>query len=134
MKRPTLGKSCKYQPEMVCFYTSTCKFPSAIECLKQNLFLAQRELEVAKSKQNVRNTKQSLKWRDQSFYYKKRCRMMEDFIKAQGLVLPTYTHQDKEVTLNVDSVGKGTTQPRFQDGMPSPLPSNSNVEGQSNLQ
>lgn len=104
-----LAQSCKYCPSMVCFSVTTCQFPSSEECLRQALFLAQRELAGMKEKANQKHTRMSIKWRDSSFYFKKKAKRLEKFIKANGLKVPTGGEDD-----GLDSANQENTS--IQDG------------------
>ena len=83
------SRSCKYDPGMVCFYTTACTYPSLIACLQQNLYLAQKEISLLKEKRNQRHSKASLKWRNNSFYYKKKLRYLEAWMKEKKIEIPT---------------------------------------------
>lgn len=91
MKNNEENRSCGYDAGMVCFYNRECRFTSLVDCLRQNLFLAQKELELLRKKRNERHTKTSIKWRDTSFYYKKRAKALETWIVKNGLVVPHST-------------------------------------------
>lgn len=82
------NRSCKYEGGMVCFYTSECTFPSLVVCLQQNLYLAQKEIFLLKEKRNLRHSKVSIKWRNNSFYYKKKLKFLEAWIKEKGMKPP----------------------------------------------
>jgi hypothetical protein len=86
----------------VCFSIEGCKFPNVEECLRQALFLAQREIAGLKERANLKHTRISLKWRDSSFYYKKRAKQLEEFITKKGLEVPL-TMKEKVQDEGLDS-------------------------------
>lgn len=104
-----LAQSCKYEPSMVCFSGNECKFENQVECLKQALFLCQRELAGLKEKANQKHSRMSLKWRDSAFYFKKRSKALETYIKASGLEVPlTYEKEGEDDRMADNSKENGT--------------------------
>lgn len=83
------NRSCRYDAGMVCFHVGDCAFPSLATCLQQNLYLAQKEIALLKERRGLKHNKASLKWRDMSFYYKKKAKALEAWIKEQGHTVPT---------------------------------------------
>lgn len=104
-----LAQSCKHEPSMVCFSVDGCEFESMGECLKQALFLSQRELAGLKEKVNLKHSRMSLKWRDSCFYYKKRARQLEKFILEKGLTVPLTVKEKEGVDGRVDSDSEANT-------------------------
>ena len=89
METNPAGKcSCKYEAGMLCFYTKKCTFPSLVVCLQQNLYLAQKEITLLRERRNLRHSKASLKWRNTSFYYKKKLKYLEAWLKEHGVQYP----------------------------------------------
>ena len=82
------NRSCRYNAGMVCFYNKECTYPSLTDCLQQNLYLAQKEISLLKEKRNQRHSKVSIKWRNNSFYYKKKLKYLEAWIKDKGIEVP----------------------------------------------
>jgi len=102
----------------VCFSTEDCAFKSSEECLKQALFLAQREIIGLKEKANMKHTRTSIKWRDSSFYYKKRVKQLLEIIKENGLESPqTYVIPE----------GEPLKEGGLNDGLDNPSKANSNI-------
>lgn len=102
------NRSCRYEAGMVCFYNATCDFPSLVSCLQQNLYLAQKEISLLKEKRNLKHDKVSLKWRNNAFYFKKKNRYLEDWIKGKGMEVPTTEEIfPKDPPINLES--KNTT-------------------------
>lgn len=47
-----------------------------------------REIEQLKMVRNIKHNRASLRWRDQAFYYKKKAKALEQWIKDKGFTLP----------------------------------------------
>ena len=69
-----------YDSAYKCFKSEECKSTSLIACLKVALYLAWNELAELNRRRMQKHTAASLKWRDSSFYYKKRCKELEERI------------------------------------------------------
>ena len=82
------NRSCKYDGEMACFHIGECDFPSLPACLKHNLLLSHRENALLRERKNLKHDKISLKWRETSFYYKRKCKELEEWIRKKGLEVP----------------------------------------------
>ena len=96
-------KPCQYSLKVPCFIIGDCTFPSELECLRQALFLSTNELSLVKQQRNIKHSKMSIKWRDQSFYYKKRCVALQEFIKGKGLSVPTVVESSNDPDLTIQS-------------------------------
>jgi len=121
---PSENRSCRYQAGFVCFYTGECKYPDVITCLQQNLFLAQKEISLLKERRNLKHSKVSLKWRDTAFYYKKKNKLLEDWIKGKGLKVPTVDDLFKsgaQETALVKSTKTGGQRARNGQEPPAPV-------------
>ena len=101
------NRSCKYEAGMVCFYTSVCTHPSLTICLQQNLYLAQKEISLLKEKRNLKHNKVSIKWRNNSFYYKKKVKYLEAWIKGRGMELPKIEELFPQVSVISESEDMG---------------------------
>lgn len=93
--------SCKFEGGMVCMSNIDCSFQSVVSCLQQNLLLAHKEISLLKEKRNQKHSKVSIKWRNNSFYYKKKLRYLELWLKNKGIEVPKteeiFTQQEVEV-------------------------------------
>lgn len=132
----TENRSCRYEAGMVCFHTGDCPYSSLALCLQQNLYLAHKEIALLKERRNLKHNKVSIKWRDTSFYYKKKSRALEEWVKRQGLSLPTLEELfskeevDNERLRNVDEEATragGTDTGRVQNGSSSNLSSGQDI-------
>ncbi len=80
-----LKNICKYDENVTCFTVGECAFPTVKECLRQALYLAQREVAELKAKTATKHNALSLKWRTSSFYYKRKSQELEDILKEVGV-------------------------------------------------
>lgn len=92
--------SCKYEGGMVCMSSIDCSFTSVVSCLQANLLLAHKEISILKEKRNQKHSKVSIKWRNNSFYYKKKLKYLELWMKNKGIVVPGI---EEMFAVNLDS-------------------------------
>jgi len=84
-----IGKACKYDDKFMCFKWEACVYSSLNECLKVSVMAQSRQLEHIKHRQMQKHSEVSIKWRNSSFYYKKKCKQLEAFLLTNGLELPS---------------------------------------------
>ncbi len=103
MKNLPSKKACIRNPKAICFLLDKdkCEFLDETACLRQALYLAQNEVAIFKQKRNLKHSKISIKWRDSSNYYKKRCIALQEFIKVNGLQIPTVAESSHDPDLNI---------------------------------
>jgi len=83
------GKPCIHDIRIKCFVPVDCESANLVDCLKAHLYLTQKENEKLKATRLERHNKTSIKWRDQSFYYKKRLKLLTKWVQGKGLQPPT---------------------------------------------
>lgn len=103
-----LGKPCNHDPKFICFKWGACTFPTLMECLKAGIVMYAREVEGLKKRQMLKHSEATIKWRNQSFYYKRKARALEAFLTSQGYEIPT----PKEVN---DILAPLTTDPNTKE-------------------
>ena len=106
-----IGNKCKYDESFTCFkFVETCPYHEVAQCLKENLWASQKEVEHLKHQKMKRHNEASLKWRTSALYYKRKCRDLEEWIEQKGLEVP------KVEELNVQEVRDNSGQEMEQSG------------------
>jgi hypothetical protein len=70
---------CKHDPTYICPKQGIkeCEYPDLISCLKLYIEVLEKENMALQLRKMQKHTEASLKWRNQAFYYKRRCKLME---------------------------------------------------------
>ena len=83
-----VGDICKYDNKFNCWKWSACSEQTLTTCLKNGIVLLSREVMHLKHHKMQKHTVASIKWRNSSFYYRRKCKTLECFILENGLKIP----------------------------------------------
>lgn len=84
-----LGQPCSYDEGFTCFKWGTCPYTNLLECLKTSVVANAREIEHLKHRQMMKHSEATTKWRNQSFYYKRRARALEAYLASNKIDIPS---------------------------------------------
>ncbi|KKK61560.1 hypothetical protein LCGC14_3013100, partial [marine sediment metagenome] len=82
---------CQYDNKHYCHLTfiNKCAYESIISCLKAQVNDDRKRLAKLNYEIERGHTRLSIKWKDQSFYYKAKVKALEAYITDKGLDVPT---------------------------------------------
>ena len=87
---------CKYDNEMPCIKWGACVHDTLLTCLRFALADTTCQLESLKHRQMLKTNLNTEKWRNSTFYFKRRSKQLEAYIVQNGLIVPLAKKESPE--------------------------------------
>jgi hypothetical protein len=96
MSNQYFNNPCQFNANVKCFVEKECIYINELECLQTQVLTYQQEIKNLTQKRFIIHDRTSLKWRDSSFYYKKRYKLLTKWLIKKGIEIPDLLKLEKE--------------------------------------